>query len=66
MREVPGSTPGQAPFSKIHVLYFAENVYVAEGGFDPPTSGLWAQHASAAPLCCLSDIIYILNILALD
>ena len=28
-----------------------ENVYVAEGGFDPPTSGLWAQHASSAPLC---------------
>ena len=26
-------------------------VYVAEGGFDPPTSGLWAQHASSAPLC---------------
>ena len=24
--------------------------YVAEGGFDPPTSGLWAQHASSAPL----------------
>ena len=28
-----------------------EKVYVAEGGFDPPTSGLWAQHASSAPLC---------------
>ena len=26
-----------------------KNVYVAEGGFDPPTSGLWAQHASSAP-----------------
>ena len=26
-------------------------VYIAEEGFDPPTSGLWAQHASAAPLC---------------
>ena len=25
--------------------------YVAEGSFDLPTSGLWAQHASAAPLC---------------
>ena len=24
---------------------------VAEGGFDPPTFGLWAQHAPAAPLC---------------
>ena len=28
-----------------------QDVYVAEGGFDPPTSGLWAQHASSAPLC---------------
>ena len=28
--------------------------YVAEGGFDPPTSGLWAQHASSAPLCWLA------------
>ena len=26
-------------------------LYIAEGGFDPPTSGLWAQHASSAPLC---------------
>ena len=26
---------------------------LAEDGFDPSTSGLWAQHASAAPLRCL-------------
>ena len=26
---------------------------LAERGFDPRTSGLWAQHASAAPLCFL-------------
>ena len=25
--------------------------FIAESGFDPPTSGLWAQHASSAPLC---------------
>ena len=25
--------------------------HVAEQGFDPWTSGLWAQHASTAPLC---------------
>ena len=31
--------------------FLFKNVYVAEGGFDPPTSGLWAQHASSAPLC---------------
>ena len=27
---------------------------LAERGFDPRTSGLWAQHASTAPLC--SDV----------
>ena len=25
--------------------------FIAESGFDPPKSGLWAQHASSAPLC---------------
>ena len=28
---------------------------VAARGFDPRTSGLWAQHASSAPSCCPSD-----------
>ncbi len=28
-----------------------EKNIVAERGFDPRTSGLWAQHASTAPLC---------------
>ena len=28
---------------------------LTERGFDPRTSGLWAQHASTAPLCCLSN-----------
>ena len=28
---------------------YKENI--AERGFDPRTSGLWAQHASAAPHC---------------
>ena len=27
------------------------NIFLAERGFDPRTSGLWAQHASTAPLC---------------
>ena len=27
------------------------HLFFAESGFDPPTSGLWAQHASSAPLC---------------
>ena len=33
---------------------------VAEDGFDPSTSGLWAQHAPTAPLCYMasSDINY--------
>ena len=31
------------------VLSIKKNL--AENGFDPPTSGLWAQHASTAPLC---------------
>ena len=26
---------------------------IAEDGFDPSTSGLWAQHAPTAPLCCV-------------
>ena len=38
--------------------------YVAEGGFDPPTSGLWAQHASSAPLCYLSQGVLAVYILA--
>ena len=29
---------------------------LAERGFDPRTSGLWAQHASTAPLCCSESI----------
>ena len=29
-----------------------KNEVLAERGFDPRTSGLWAQHASTAPLCC--------------
>ena len=28
-----------------------EKKILAERGFDPRTSGLWAQHASTAPLC---------------
>ena len=28
-----------------------QKILLAERGFDPRTSGLWAQHASTAPLC---------------
>ena len=43
-----------SPYFLLHSVRFAHMLkilYVAEGGFDPPTSGLWAQHASSAPLC---------------
>ena len=30
---------------------------IAERGFDPRTSGLWAQHASTAPLCWCDQYI---------
>ena len=30
---------------------FGHRGVLAEDGFDPSTSGLWAQRASAAPLC---------------
>ena len=35
---------------------------IAERGFDPRTSGLWAQHASTAPLCftCLWEVSLLL------
>ena len=36
---------------------------LAEGGFDPPTFGLWAQRATTAPFCFFSIIILqILNL----
>ena len=37
----------QLIFGLKHLRY----LILAEDGFDPSTSGLWAQHASAAPLC---------------
>ena len=38
-------------FWPIVVKYLKNKKRVAERGFDPRTSGLWAQHASTAPLC---------------
>ena len=35
-----------------------KNVQLAERGFDPRTSGLWAQHASTAPLCSVGGDVY--------
>ena len=34
-----------------------EKSQLAERSFDLRTSGLWAQHASTAPLCCLCNIM---------
>lgn len=53
-----GWTMGQAKYyvsgakmvGKIWPPKYKNNL--AERGFDPRTSGLWAQHASTAPLCC--------------
>ena len=41
-------------FSKflLRIGYKELKIIIAERGFDPRTSGLWAQHASTAPLCC--------------
>ena len=38
--------------SPLHTISERQNS-LAERGFDPRTSGLWAQHASTAPLCSL-------------
>ena len=29
-------------------------LFIADSGFDPPTSVLWAQHASSTPLCLIN------------
>ena len=41
-----------------------KKVKIAERGFDPRTSGLWAQHASTAPLCfaCLWVVFLLLRL----
>ena len=44
-------------FTQVHSILsvtYAKKKSLAERGFDPRTSGLWAQHASTAPLCCWS------------
>ncbi len=41
-----------APTQTKHLnIVLAGTKDLAERGFDPRTSGLWAQHASTAPLC---------------
>ena len=36
---------------KYGIFFLLIKMKIAERGFDPRTSGLWAQHASTAPLC---------------
>ena len=39
-----------------------EKSQLAERSFDLRTSGLWAQHASTAPLCFVANAVLALNI----
>ena len=39
----------QLAWGNINIL--RNQLFIAESGFNPPTSGLWAQHASSAPRC---------------
>ena len=43
-------------------IFLLIKIKIAERGFDPRTSGLWAQHASTAPLCfaCLQEVSLLL------
>ena len=34
-----------------NINIFQNQLLIAENGFDPPTSRLWAQHASSVALC---------------
>ena len=39
----------QLAWGNINILQ--NQLFIAESGFDPPTSRLWAQQASSVPLC---------------
>ena len=45
-------------------IFLLIKIKIAERGFDPRTSGLWAQHASTAPLCfaCLWEVSLLLRL----
>ena len=40
-----------SPLDRLTIKAMSKSFLLAERGFDPRTSGLWAQHASTAPLC---------------
>ncbi|CAK7339667.1 unnamed protein product [Dovyalis caffra] len=47
--------------SWLHLLpSFEDTDFLAEPGFDPGTCGLWAHHASAAPLRFLHQLVKII------
>ena len=37
-----------------NINIFQNQLFIAAGGFDPPTNGLWAHHASSTPLCLIN------------
>ena len=47
---------GNVLIYQIRISLKREIKTIAEDGFDPSTSGLWAQHASSAPLCLLDHL----------
>jgi hypothetical protein len=50
----PKSQPKKILHAQHHLLRYRKRIKdIAASGFDPPTSGLWAQHASTAPRCLL-------------
>ena len=36
-----------------NINIFQNQLFIVEGGFDPPALWLWAQHASSTPLCLI-------------
>ena len=42
---------GNSPWKFSQTIKLSIKQFVAEGGLDPPTSGLWAQHASPLFIC---------------
>ena len=49
--DTPGIEPGTFRLQSGRATTALRAHYIAASGFDPPTFGLWAQHASSAPSC---------------
>ena len=52
-KRIPENLEEKCELQLIIGLKHLKHLILAEDGFDPSTSGLRAQHASAAPLCCM-------------